>query len=103
MKKKHIPEINQHIKDGLRDWSNICLMADADNWSCDLDYDANDVFSVSQLFIHVCMNVGIKKGRIGEKAAQVYGEYLRELVMSMTGYDTWHILDEAKKEVRHGQ
>ena len=97
-KKERIQEINQHIKDGLKTWSDICLMADADNWSYRLDYDKRDVFSVTQLFMHVCQNIGIKKGRINEKAAQVYGERIRELVQSMTGYDTWHLLDEKEKK-----
>lgn len=97
MEQQQIQEINQHIKDGLKQWSDICLMADADNWSYYLDYDKQDVFSVTQLFMHVCQNIGIKKGRIGEKAAEVYGNRIRDLVMSMTGFDTRHLADEIKE------
>ena len=88
-----IAEINQHIKDALAQWSYVCLSADADNWSFHLQYDGMDVLNVTQLFMHVCSNIGIKNGRIGEKAAQVYGERIRDLVQSMTGFDTWKLAD----------
>lgn len=99
-----IGEINREIKEALDRWSYLCLTADADEWSFYLDYDGMDVMCVTRLFMHVCSNIGIKNGRIGEKAAMVYGERIRELVQSMTGYDTCKLADEfvekAKSDVK---
>lgn len=93
-----IKEINLHIKDGLTQWSNICLTADADNWSYNLDYDANDVLSVTELFMHVCSNIGIKKGLLDEKGSEESGAQMRALVKRMTGFDTYDIVENLKKK-----
>lgn len=94
IEKEQIEEINQHIKDGIEQWANICLMADADNWSVDLNYDKDDMMNVILLFNHVCSNIGIKAGRIREKESVEFGERIRQLAIEMTGIDPHHAFEE---------
>lgn len=96
--KEQIKEINQHIKDGIEQWARICLMADADNWSVDLDYDKDDMMNVLLLFNHVCSNIGIKSGRIREREAVEFGCRIRQLAIEMTGIDPHHAFDEDKNQ-----
>ena len=93
MKDEQIQEINRHIKDGIEQWANICLTADADQWAFYLDYDKDDVMNATLLFHHVCANIGIKSGRIHEKEAIEFGERLNRLVLDMTGIDTRKVYD----------
>jgi len=98
MKQNEIEEINQHIKDGIKQWANICLTADADEWAFLLNYDKADVMNVILLFNHVCSNVGIKAGRIREKEAAEFGGRIRQLVIEMTGIDPHHAFDDDVKQ-----
>lgn len=50
MDKEKIREINQHIKDGVKQWSDIMLMADADEWASDLHYGPNDILNSIVIF-----------------------------------------------------
>ena len=102
LEKQQIQEVNVHIKDGIEQWANICLMADADRWAYDLNYDKEDVMNVALLFNHVCSNIGIKTGRIREKEALEFGERIRQLIIDMTGIDPHHVFDE-KKSAEHGK
>ena len=92
--KKQIAEINQHIKDALKQWFEICLVADADNWAYLLDYDKEDIMHVCLLFQHVCSNIGIKHSIINEGNAAEFGNEIRGLAMRMTGVDTRTIIDD---------
>ena len=92
--KKQIAEINQHIKDGIKQWFEICLVADADNWAQLLDYDKEDIMHVCLLFQHVCSNIGIKNSIINENNAEDFGNSIRELAKRMTGEDTRTIIDD---------
>lgn len=84
---KQIAEINQHIRDGVNQWADTCLMADADQWSVHLNYFPRDIVNACMIFQHICSNVGIKAGRIDEAKAMEYGQRLRQLVIDMTCYD----------------
>lgn len=82
-----IAEINQHIRDGINQWADIMLTADADQWAVHLDYFPRDLMNAVLIFQHVVSNIGIKAGRIDEQKAVEYGTRLRQLVIDMTGYD----------------
>lgn len=96
--KEQIKEINQHIKDGVAQWANICLTADADKWAFYLNYDKDDVMNVILLFNHVCSNIGIKAGIIKENEALEFGGRIRQLAIEMTGIDPHHAFDEDAKQ-----
>ena len=85
---QQIAEINQHIRDGVKQWAETMLIADADQWAVHLTYFPTDIANACLIFQHICSNVGIKAGRIDEKNAEEYGKRLRQLVYDMTGYDT---------------
>ena len=91
-----LQEINGHIKAGIKQWADVCLMADADEWAYYLNYDKDDVASALLIFQHVCMNIGIKGGIIDEKKAYELGERLRQLVIDMTGIDSHFIYGSNK-------
>lgn len=97
---KQIKEINKHIREGIRHWADICLTADADNWAYYLEYSQDDVANVCMLFQHVCCNIGIKAGIIGEKEAEIFGNRLHSLIKDMTGIDTHHLFDK-KEDSEH--
>ena len=92
--KKQIAEINQHIRDGVNQWADTMLMADADQWAVHLTYYPRDIANACLIFQHICSNVGIKAGRIDEEKAQEYGKRLRQLVIDMTGYDPAEIVSD---------
>ena len=85
---QQIAEINQHIRDGVKQWAETMLIADADEWAVHLTYFPTDIANACLIFQHICSNVGIKGGRINENNAEEYGKRLRQLVYDMTGYDT---------------
>lgn len=82
-----VAEINQHIRDGINQWADVMLTADADQWAYWLDYYPRDLMNAVLIFQHVASNIGIKAGRIDEQRAMEYGQRLRQLVTDMTGYD----------------
>ena len=94
MMERNIAEINQHIRDGVNQWADTCLMADADQWSVYLKYFPRDIVNACMIFQHICSNVGIKAGRIDEAKAEEYGKRLRQLVIDMTGYDPADIVSQ---------
>ena len=93
---KQIGEINQHIRDGVNQWADTMLMADADQWAVHLNYFPRDIVNACMIFQHICSNVGIKAGRIDEEKAMEYGKRLRQLVSDMTGYDPADIVSQMK-------
>lgn len=84
---KEIKEINQHIRDGINQWADIMLEADAGEWAHRLSYFPRDLMNATLIFQHVASNIGIKAGHIDEQKAAEYGERLRRLIVDMTGYD----------------
>ena len=95
---KQIAEINQHIRDGINQWADTMLMADADQWSFRLNYFPRDIVNACMIFQHVCSNIGIKSGRIDGQKAMEYGARLRQLCIDMTGYDPAEIVSNMKPE-----
>ena len=93
---KQIAEINQHIRDGVNQWADTMLTADADQWAVHLNYFPRDIVNACMIFQHICSNVGIKAGRIDEEKAMEYGKRLRQLVSDMTGYDPADIVSQMK-------
>lgn len=93
---KQIAEINQHIRDGVNQWADTMLLADADKWAYHLNYFPRDIANACLIFQHICSNVGIKAGRIDEEKAVEYGKRLRQLVIDMTGYDPAEIVSETE-------
>lgn len=93
-----IAEINQHIRDGIKTYADICLLADADEWAVNLNYFPSDVMNATLIFQHICSNIGIKKGLIDEERAEFLGSKLRKLVLDMTGFDPASLAANADKE-----
>jgi hypothetical protein len=82
-----IAEINQHIRNGINQWADIMLTADADQWAVKLNYYPRDLMNTVLIYQHVASNIGIKAGIIDEQKAVEFGQRLRQLVIDMTGYD----------------
>ena len=94
---KQIAEINRHIRDGVNQWADVMLQADADQWAVHLNYFPRDIVNATLIFQHICSNVGIKAGRIdSEEKAEEYGKRLRQLVLDMTGYDPAEVVAAMK-------
>ena len=93
---KQIAEINQHIRDGVNQWADTMLMADADQWAVHLTYYPRDIVNACMIFQHICSNVGIKSGHINAERAENFGKRLRELVIEMTGYDPAEVVSVMK-------
>ena len=91
---KQIAEINRHIRDGVNQWADVMLQADADEWAVHLNYFPRDIVNATMIFQHICSNVGIKSGHIDAERAKNFGKRLRELVIEMTGYDPATIVAE---------
>lgn len=60
--KEDIKEINNHISDALKQWSDIMLLADSDEWSYRLEYSDEDALNALYIFNHVVQNIAIKNG-----------------------------------------
>ena len=86
-RKAQIAEVNKHIREGINQWADIMLTADADQWAYDLTYFPRDLMNAVLIYQHVASNIGIKAGLINEKKAVEFGQRLRQLVIDMTGYD----------------
>ena len=84
---QEIKEINKHIREGINQWADIMLMADADQWAVKLNYYPRDIMNATMIFQHVCSNIGIKNGHINENNVTEFGQRLRQLIIDMTGYD----------------
>ena len=93
---RQIAEINRHIRDGVNQWAETMLTADADQWAVHLHYFPRDIVNATMIFQHICSNVGIKAGRIDEAKAEEYGKRLRQLVIDMTGYDPAEVVAGTK-------
>jgi hypothetical protein len=55
-----ISEINEHISDALREWSDMMSAADAVGMSHELNYTDEDLLNALKIFTHVAQNVAIK-------------------------------------------
>lgn len=87
--KEQIKEINQHISHALKQWANILLVADADDWAYYLDYSDEDVFNAVYIVNHVLMNRAIKSGYIkGEEDALIKATNFKNAINAFSGIDT---------------
>ena len=96
-----IQEINQAICDGLNQWADVALEAEAKQWAVELNYFPRDLMNATYLFQHVASNIGIKSGCINEKNVEDFGQRLRQLIIDMTGYDPhsfWKDMQEKVEE-----
>lgn len=96
----NIKEINKQMSDSLKFWSDVALMADADNWAYYLEYSDEDVLSAINIFMHVLMNRGIKSGHLNENATEK-GIMLRNAISDFCGIDTVALVNDVlhrKKE-----
>jgi hypothetical protein len=83
-----IKEINYHIKDAIRTWSDIMLKADAENWAFHLNYDEEDILNALQMFIHVASNSAIKNGHLNdENIEKLMGDF-RSAINKTFGFDS---------------
>ena len=92
-KKKQIEEINRHIRNGINQWADIMLTADAEEWAAELSYYPRDLMNATLIFQHVASNIGIKAGRIDEQRAVECGNRLRQLIIDITGFDPHEIVN----------
>lgn len=89
--KEQIKEINQHISHALKQWSNILLVADADEWAYHLNYSDTDALNAIFIFNHVLSNIGIKNGVLNDKNVIEKSKKLREFIKDYCGLDTIEI------------
>lgn len=88
MNKEKIKEINNHISEALEQWAAIMVTADADEWSCWLDYSEKDALNALTIFNHVLSNIGIKNGTLNEDNAVNRAQNLCNLVKDLIGIDS---------------
>ena len=89
-------EISTRIREGINQWADVMLEADANQWAVYLDYFPRDLMNAVFIFQHVASNIGIKAGKIDEQKAVEFGERLRQLVTDMTGYDPHEVMSTPK-------
>lgn len=86
---EQIKEINQHISDALQQWSDIMLVADADEWAYYLDYSDLDALNAIFIVNHVLQNKAIKSGHIKSKEeALVKALLFKNSIKEYCGIDT---------------
>lgn len=95
MTDKQVKYTNGGIRSGLNSWATVALAMEVMNEAYRLDYSPRDLMSATYLFQHVASNIGIKAGLVDEEKAVEFGNRLRQLVIDMTGYDTYNV-DNAK-------
>lgn len=93
----NIKEINRQMSNSLKFWSDIALMADADNWAYYLEYSDEDVLSAINIFMHVLMNRGIKSGHLNENATEK-GTMLRNAISDFCGIDTVALVNDVLRK-----
>lgn len=95
---KKLTKVSQYIREGINQWADIMLQAEADQWAYHLDYFPRDIINAVIIYQHICSNIGFKAGRIDEQKAAVFGQRLRQLTIDMTGYDPAQIVSKPKDE-----
>lgn len=95
---KKLTKVSQYIREGINQWADIMLQADADQWAYNMDYFPRDIINAVIIYQHICSNIGIKAGRIDEQKAADFGQRLRQLTIDMTGFDPAQIVGKPKDE-----
>ena len=88
MNQDQIKEINQHISDALEQWSDITILADADNWTFCLEYSDADLLNAFRIFIHTWSNRAIKVGQLTEENVSEKMHEFTHAVYEAFGIDT---------------
>ena len=92
-----VREVQIHISDALKEWSDIMLEIEARNKAHLLHYNEQDLVNAMYIFEHVLFNVAIHNGSITpenvDKATEM-GRDLREYVKKYTGLDTHEIVKQ---------
>lgn len=83
-----IKEINTHISNALKQWSDIMLHADADDWSYYLNYSAEDLLNALSIFVHVASNIAIKNGILTEKNVESKMCKFSDCIQQVFGFDS---------------
>lgn len=96
MEDNQIKEINKHISDAIEQWQDIMLTADADQWAYHLEYTKQDLKNALYIFNHVAQNMGIKNKTLDLLNIEAVGSQLREVVKTLTGYDTTQMFETDK-------
>lgn len=90
-----IKEINQHLSDALKQWADIMLLADADNWAYYLNYEKKDALNAVFIVNHVLQNIAIKSGHIkDEEDALKKGTLFRQAIFDFCGLDMREVVRE---------
>ena len=96
---KAIKEVNSHISDALKQWSDIMLLSDSDNWAYMLEYSDEDVFNAVYIVNHVLMNRAIKSGHISnEEVAVNLGREFKDSIKKYSGIDTIELSKKLSKK-----
>ncbi len=95
---KKLTKVSQYIREGINQWADIMLQAEADQWAYNLDYFPRDIINAVIIYQHICSNIGIKAGRIDEQKAVDFGQRLRQLTIDMTAYDPADIVSQMKPQ-----
>ena len=91
---EQLKEINEKISEGIEQWADIMIEAEANEWAYLLNYSTKDLMNASCIFQHIVSNIGIKSGRIDETNADEFGNRLRQIVIDMTGYDPYALAEQ---------
>ena len=51
--KDKIAEINKAMRDGINHWAYFMIMAEADQWAVNLNYDTTDLMNAVYIFQHI--------------------------------------------------
>lgn len=89
-----IREVQVHISDVLKEWTDIMLDIEVHQKAHLLHYSEKDLVNAMYIFEHVLSNVAIHNGSITPKnvdKATEMGMDLREYVKKYTGLDTHEI------------
>lgn len=97
-----VKEINQHISDALKQWSDIMVLADADKWAYFLEYSDLDALNVIFMMNHVLQNKAIKSGYF-KSPEEAYEKALsfKQAIKDVYGIDTVELTEKClgiKKE-----
>lgn len=85
---RQIKKINKEISGALKFWQDMLLIADADQWSCHLNYSEEDLLNALYIFNHVAQNIAIKKGHFTEDNVEEKMSKFREGIKEGFGFDT---------------
>lgn len=97
-----IAQINKDIKSAMLFWSGLLIKADMDDWSFNLDFDEEDIFSTLNIFWRTWSNHCIKNGTITVENVEEKSRKFTEAIKECFGIDTVELtkryIENAPKE-----